>query len=355
MDLYPFARKKLMTPGPVSLPDGVKWVFSHLECHHRTRKFSSVLNRVFRNLRKVFQTKQHCYLLASTGTGALEASLVNCLSSEDRLFFINAGKFGRRWGEIAKAYGMKHKELAVPWGEDIDLEKVAGELKTGSYKACAFQACETSTGALLPVSQIAKICNQYNVLSIVDGITALGAVDLPMDRLGIDVMIGGSQKAFMLPAGLSFISLSEQAEQVKSDKPCYYFDLKEEKKANMNGKTRYSTPTHFVLALDLVLDKIVNDVGLKRHFGEIILRAQVFRDQVKLDLFPKTSSPSLSCLKIPKDLNSDEIKKYVAKRGYVIMGGQDQLSNRVLRVGHMGDMSHTDLIKTACLINHFIS
>ena len=113
-----------MTPGPVSLPDKVKRVFSQLECHHRSPEFSLVLNRVFENLKKIFQTKQHCYLLASTGTGVLEASLVNCLSSEDQLLFISAGKFGRRWGEIARAYGFRHKELKMPWGGDIDLQRL---------------------------------------------------------------------------------------------------------------------------------------------------------------------------------------------------------------------------------------
>ncbi len=343
-----------MTPGPVSLPDQVKQVFSQLECHHRSPEFSTVLNRVFENLKRIFQTTQHCYLLASTGTGALEASLVNCLSSGDSLLFINAGKFGQRWGEIAKAHGFRHKELKTSWGRDIDPGKVAKELKTGSYRACAFQACETSTGALLPVAELTEICRQYNVLSIVDGITALGAVNLPMDDLEIDVMIGGSQKAFMLPTGLSFISLSEEAEQVRSDKPCYYFDLKAEKKANLEGKTRHSAATHFVLALDLVLDGILNHTGLKEHFQKIEDRAGIFRDHVKLDLYPQTPSPSLSCLKVPEGVSANKIKNSVAEQGYVIMGGQDQLHDRVLRVGHMGKMDHGDLMKTASLINRFL-
>ena len=343
-----------MTPGPVSLSGKVKQVFSQLECHHRSPEFSLVLVRVFKNLKRIFQTQQHCYLLASTGTGALESSLVNCLSSRDRLLFISAGKFGQRWGEIARAYGFEHRELKMPWGGDIDLQKVVDELKTGSYRACAFQACETSTGALLPVAELCKICRQYNVLSIVDGIAALGAVNLPMDEWGVDVLIGGSQKAFMLPTGLSFISLSERAERIRSDKPRYYFDLEAEKKANLQGKTRYSTATHFVLALDLILDDILNHKGLEKHFNEIRTRAELFRDHVRLDLYPKTPSPSLSCLKVPENLSAGKIKKSVAHEGYIIMGGQDQLVDRVLRVGHMGEMTREDIIKTASLINRFL-
>ena len=315
----PFFQKKLMTPGPVSLPKKVRQVFSQLECHHRTAEFCTVLNRVFENLKKIFQTQQHCYLLTATGTGALEASLVNSLTSEDRLLFISAGKFGQRWGEIASAYGFGYKELKMPWGGDIDLQRVVDELKTGFYRACAFQACETSTGALLPVEKLCKICDQYNVLSIVDGITALGAVNLPMDEWGIDVLVGGSQKAFMLPTGLSFISLSKKIEEIKPDKPRYYFNLEAEKKANLQGKTRYSTPTHFVLALDRVLNDIF-DKGLEKHFNGINIRAKIFRSHVKLDLYPKNPSPSLSCLRVPENLNANEIRKFSGQGGLYYYG-----------------------------------
>ncbi|MEM7646244.1 MAG: aminotransferase class V-fold PLP-dependent enzyme, partial [Pseudomonadota bacterium] len=296
---FDFATKKLMTPGPVPLPEMVKKVFSDYECHHRSKEFGEILLRVFSNLKTIFQTQQHCYLLAATGTGALEAGFLQCVSAEDKVLTINAGKFGERWGKIAKAYGISYEEISVEWGRSVDLNLVREKLKKENFKALAFQACETSTGSLLPVKELCEICQETQALSLVDGITALGAVELPMDQWNMDVVVGGSQKAFMLPTGLSFVSLSQKAEQISSDIPSYYFNLKEEKKANLDGKTRYSSLTQFVLALDVVLDEIINKVGFENHLKSIREKADFFRSEVNLELFPDVPSPSLSCLKMP--------------------------------------------------------
>ncbi len=336
-----------MTPGPVPMPEAVKQSLARYECHHRTPEFAEILERVFVNLKPVFQTKQHCYMLAATGTGGLEAAMVNTLSTQKKSLFINAGKFGERWGKLAKAYGLPFDEIVVPWGEDIPLDKVREKLQAYDYQALGFQACETSTGALLPVRDLAQICQETDTLSVVDGITALGAVSLPMDDWGLDVVVGGSQKAFMLPTGMTFLSLSEKAEQEQSDIPSYYFNLAAEKKANQEGKTRYSTPTHFVIALDIVLDDILNRVGFAEHLKGIAEKAQVFRDNVSLPLFPKTASASLSCLSVPAGLSAVEIKNKVSKKGFIIVAGQDQLQDKVIRVGHMGAMDSEDLIQTA--------
>ncbi len=351
---YPFAHKKLMTPGPVPLSQEVKESLYHLECHHRSKPFQEVLIRCFDNMKKVFQTKNHCYLLPSTGSGGLEAAMINVLKEDQSTLFINAGKFGERWGKIAKVFGLPFDEIVVPWGEDIPLEKVRKKLSEKKYQALAFQACETSTGALLPVKELCQLAHDQGALTIVDGITALGAVDLPMDKLGIDVFIGGSQKAFMLPTGMAFLSLSEKAESIQNKIPKYYFDLKAEKKSNLEGKTRFSTPTHFILGLDLVLDDFLNKTGLENHFNEILEKADVFRKALPLELFPQTSSPSLSCLKVPGGVSAKAIKDKVFDEGYIIVAGQDQLADKVLRVGHMGGMTHNDLVNTAEAINKFL-
>lgn len=349
-----FAKKKIMTPGPVPLPDYVKSSMADYECHHRTKEFDVVLANAYALLKKVFQTQRHCYMLASTGSGAMEAAIVNTLRTRDKLLFINAGKFGERWGKIAKAFKIQNQEILFPWGKNIDLDFVRKELKTGGYSALAFQACETSSGALLPVQELAQICQENGVLSIVDGITALGAVDLPMDQWGIDVLVGGSQKAFMLPTGMSFIALSERAEKIESDILSYYFNLRAEKKSNLDGKTRFSTPTHFILALNLVLDEIINNVGLKKHFQNIADKAEYFRAQVGLEIFPETSSPSLSCLKVPQGVSAKKVASKVGEDGFIIMAGQDEMAEFVLRIGHMGAMSLDDLKQTAASIKRHI-
>jgi len=349
-----FSTKKIMTPGPVPLPEYVKKSLHDYECHHRMAAFSEILVQVFADLKKVFQTERHCYVLASTGTGGLEAAFINTVSTQDKILYINAGKFGERWGKIATAFRVQADPVQVPWGQDVNLNQVEDLLKKGEYQGLAFQACETSTGALLPVQELCSLAQKYNVLSMVDAITALGAVDLPMDKWGIDVLIGGSQKAFMLPTGLSFLSLSKRAEQLQSDIPSFYFNLRAEKKQNEEGKTCWSTPTHPVLALSLVLDNILNKVGLFSFFSSIEERADHFRQQVGLPLFPQTSSPSLSCLKVPENVSAKQIVKKVYQDGYMIVAGQDQLEDKGLRVGHMGHMSLQDLtavaksIKTHC-------
>lgn len=350
MGKYDFAKKKIMTPGPVPMPAKVRESLALYECHHRTAEFTEILLNCFRLLKKVFQTQEHCFLLSSTGTGAMEASLLNVLCHNSHLGFINAGKFGERWGKIAKAYGVHNSSFDVEWGRDIDLNQLEDFLKKQSVQALAFQACETSTGALLPVREIAELCQRYGVLSVVDGITALGAVHLPMDEWGVDVLLAGSQKAFMLPTGMAFVSLSARAQSVQSDLPKYYFDLKAEKKSNLDGATRYSTPTHLVIALEIVLQDIVETIGLQKHFQNIADKAQFFQSLVPLELFPKTPCPSLTCLKMPESKGAKALQKKVAEDGFIIMAGQDHLADQVLRVGHMGDISEQDLRATAVSI-----
>ena len=324
----------------------MKSSFVDFECHHRSSEFGEILSRVFKNLPQVFQTHNHAYLLSSTGSGGLEAIMVNCLVQNKKALFINAGKFGERWGKIAEAFGIAFDEIKVEWGEDVDLSLVDEKLSNGNYQALAWQASETSTGALLPTEELAALCKKHNCLSLVDAITALGAVDLPMDEWGIDAMVGGSQKAFMLPTGMAFLSLSERAEKINSRIPSYYFDLKAEKKANLKGKTRFSTPAPFVIGLDQILQDVLAK-GLNKHISDIAKKADLFRKECGLPLFPKTPSPSLSCLKLPEGVSGNLIKKKVFEEGFIIVSGQDQLNDKVLRVGHMGEMSDDDLRQTA--------
>lgn len=346
---------RLMTPGPVPLPSFVKKSLSLTECHHRSKEFAEIFARVRTQIKQVFQTENHCYLLPATGSGGLEAAVVNSLKQSDKLLSINAGKFGARWGDIASAYRIECDELDFEWGKNIDLNRVEKSLASGKYQALSFQACETSTGALLPVRELAELCHRYNVLSIVDGITALGAIDIPVDAWNIDILIGGSQKAFMLPTGMSFLSCSAKVESVGSDVPKFYWDLAKEKTINLTNKTNFSTPTHMIVALDLVLHHILQEVGLKNHFKNILNRAEIFRQHVQLPLFPEVSSASLSCLKVPKTESAKELKMKVQQDGFIIVAGQGPLEDRVVRVGHMGDMSEQDLIQTAESINNNLS
>jgi serine---pyruvate transaminase len=347
----------LMTPGPVPLPD---WVLNELAqpvIHHRTVEFESILERTLEQLKTVFQTKNHCFILTATGTGAMEASMVNTLPRGAKVISIIAGKFGQRWHEMAQTLGYRSVPFEVPWGENLDMDYFKKMLFAhADAEAILCQASETSTGALLPIKELAAMTKKSKTLLICDGITGLGAIDLPMDEWGIDVMIGGSQKALMLPTGLSFLSLSEKAwEKTKKTAPTqtYYWNLVEEYNANKKMQTRFSSATTIIRALDLVLQHI-HKIGFEKWLKDHSVRAEHFRKEVLhsgITLFPQTPSPSLSCL-LFNNVDTHRLQTQLQdKHGVVVMGGQDQLKGKVLRIGHMGWMTNEDLTTTARAIH----
>lgn len=348
---------RLMTPGPVPLPD---WVLNELAqpvIHHRTVEFEAIFARTLKNLKTVFQTKNHCFVLTATGTGAMEAALTNSLAKNAKVISVISGKFGQRWHEMAQTLGYRSVPFEVPWGEDIDLDYFKKMLFAhADADAILCQACETSTGALLPVKELAAMTKKSKTLFICDAITGLGAFPLPMDEWDIDILIGGSQKALMLPTGLAMMSLSEKAwEKTKTIAPqqTYYWNLLEEYNANQKMQTRFSSPTTLIRALDLVLQHM-QKIGYQAWLFGHQERATHFRRLVlnpEITMFPATPSVSLSCLQIH---GSDTTKLQAVlqdKYGVVVMGGQDQLKGKVLRVGHMGWMTNDDLTETANAIH----
>jgi len=353
---------KLMTPGPVPLPDWVLKEIAEPVLHHRTNEFEAILARVLTNLKKVFMTQQPCMVLTASGTGGMEAALTNSVLRGETVISIDTGKFGQRWHEMAEALGYKSVHLQFPWGEPVDLQKVREALlKFPDAKAILCQASETSTGALLPIQELAQITSETETLLVVDAVTALGAFPLPMDEWGLDIVITGSQKALMLPTGLSMISLSEKAwRQVETVAPTqtYYWNLLEERKANEKTQTRFSSAVSLIRGLDVVL-KHIDKTGLPALFDQHTQRAEVFRQRVLkngVTLFPKEPSPSLSCLALPSGVDGQKVQQVLQdKYKIVIMGGQDQLKGKVVRVGHMGWMTREDLIETADRIHDVIS
>ncbi len=353
---------RLMTPGPVPLPDWVLKEVAEPVLHHRTTEFEAILGRVLARLKMVFMTEQPCFVVTASGTGGMEASMVNTLPRGATVISIDSGKFGWRWHEMAQVLGYKSIVISSPWGEPIDLQKVQDTLnKHPETQAILCQASETSTGALLPVRSLAQITKGTDTLLIVDGITGLGAFELPMDDWGIDVLIGGSQKALMMPTGMSVMSFSQKAwARVKnySGSQAYYWNIFEEHKANQKTQTRFSSPVTLIRAMDVVLAHI-EQLGVKKWFQQHQERADVFRQHVVKDgvkLFPQIPSPSLSCLSLPAGVDSGKVQEILQdKHRIVVMGGQDQLKGKVLRIGHMGWMTHEDLKITAHAIHEVIS
>lgn len=331
------------------MPPVILQLMSGKVLHHRTPEFERVLKSAWSGLKSVFNTHQPVMILSGTGSAAMEAAVVNTLSPGDEALVVVSGKFGERWAEMCERFGVKTHRLNVPWGQALDLSQFEAELlKHKNLRAVFTQACETSTATLHPVQKMSQLVHKHtSALFAVDAITAVGCMDLPMDKWELDVVVAGSQKAFMIPTGLSFIALSERAwkqhEQSKIGK--FYFDLSLEKKSNAKCETHFSTPTPLIVALEAVLAQMQ-----KRGMDAVIKRCHVLAEATRttgqalgLEVYSQSPSDSVTALTTP--MNSAELRDWLEKeRKITIMGGQDQLKGKVIRIGHMGDVRDEDMV-----------
>lgn len=344
---------RLFTPGPVPIPAQVLSIQAQPAVHHRTPVFLAAFKETLVMLKHVFKTSSDVLLSTSTGSGAMEAAIVNTLSPGDRVFCVVSGKFGERWADQCEAYGMDVVRWQVPLGEATHLLSFANALQQEEkpFKAVLTQYCETSTGVLHPIREMSAVVKRINseTLFLVDAITAIGAAELRMDEWQLDVVVAGSQKAFMLPTGLSFVALSPLAWKAYESSKCpkYYFDLKQEKLSNEKGETRFSSPVHLILGLHAVLKNWSGD-GLVEQLERIHLFSRVTKDfceSMNLQCFAKHPSSSLTVVESPKGVDSEEWKQRLYEDwNIVVMGGQDSLKKKILRMGHMGDISEEDLM-----------
>jgi len=344
---YPY---RLLTPGPVPLHPEVQKILAQPMIHHRTPEFEKTLKNVSEKLKDTFATSQNVYMHAATGSGAMESALVNTLSPGDEVLAIISGKFGERWAEMAKRFGCQVHTLNVPWGEAVQVSAVANALAAhANIKAVLCQACETSTATVHPIEALAALIRpRENTIFIVDAITAVGAMPLEMDAWGLDVVIGGSQKAFMLPTGLSFIALSKKAwrfyESAKI--PKFYFDLKPEEKSLLKGETHFSSVVPLVRALEVALTHLT---GTAKHATQTRITglAQATREagvRLGFKIFSQAPSPSVTALVVPDGIDGQKLRDHIEQKyNLTLMGGQDQLKGKILRVGHLGYITDDDM------------
>lgn len=345
----------LLTPGPVPVPPSVLQAMSLPIEHHRTPQFQKCLEFVLNQLPELFETKQRAFVHVSTGSGGMESLLVNVLNPKDIVACVVSGKFGERWADMAEAYGADVRRFEVPWGNSTDLglfEAWLKELKNANQapQMLMSQACETSTGALHPIREMAQVLRRISpdTLFLVDAITALGALPLPMDEWDLDGIVGGSQKAFMIPTGLSFVAFSERAwRKIPTAKaPRFYFDIREELAANKRGETNFSSAVPLMRALEVVLKEVQQMGGARKLHQRIAVLSRatkIFLDHVGLKTFPKLASPSLTAVCVPPEFDGSKWRSLLeSKYKVVLMGGQDQLKGKVIRLGHMGYISDAD-------------
>ncbi len=344
----------VLAPGPVNLHPRVIEALALPMIHHRTPEFDVILGRTLKGLKQIFETEQECFALTSTGSGGMEALLVNVLKPSAKVIGVDSGKFGERWCEMAAVFGGKVITHKVTWGEACKVEDIEKLLQANpDTEIFMTQACETSTGVVHPIEALGKMIQAKfpKVLFLVDGITALGAFPLKMDAWHIDGLVGGSQKAFMLPTGMSFLSFSKKAWAVIENNPTprFYFDLRREREANKKGETFFSSNVTLLRALYVVL-QLIQEQGIESLFAEIQSRAVWTRkmgERLGFTLYakdPDAQSASVTALQVPAGLDGQKIRSELElKHKITIMGGQDQAKGKIIRIGHMGYIQKQDL------------
>lgn len=345
-------KKYLFSPGPTMLPQDIMLKMAEPIIHHREAEYKRIYQEVREGLKYLFQTKNEVLVFTSSGTGAMEGTVCNLLSSGDKALVIRGGKFGERWGEICEAYGILVKPIDVEWGEAVDPELIAACLKEDpSIRAVFTQATETSTGVMHPIREIAEITSTYEETAmVVDAITGIGVFDIPMDAWNLDVVVSGSQKALMLPPGLSFVALSDKAWRLvgRSNLPKYYFNFKGELKSAEKNQSTFTPAITLVIGLRESLRKIRQE-GLEAVFARHDLLARATREAVKalgLELFAAESpSNALTAVKVPDEIGAIEIKdRFSEEFGITVAGGQDRAKGKIIRIAHLGYYGCLDMI-----------
>ncbi len=344
-------KQYLLSPGPTPIPNEVQLAMARTMIHHRTPEFAAVLEEARQGLKTLFGANDDVIILASSGTGAMEAAVANLFSPEDKVVVINGGKFGERWLRLGRAFGLDVVEIKVEWGTAVEVRAVEQALRTNpDAKGVLVQASETSTTTLHPVREIAALTRDGGPLLVVDGVTAVGVLSVPMDDWGIDALVTGSQKALMLPPGLAFIGLSERAWQRTREtaSPRFYFDLESERKGQAKGSTAYTPAVSLVFGLCAAL-KLMREEGLERVYARHDRMARATRaaaTAMGLELLaPDNPSPAATGFYVPEGSDGDALLEYLrARMGVTFAEGQDHLQGKVIRIAHVGHMGAFDVI-----------
>src|SRR5205807_4710391 len=349
-------KNRLYTPGPTQLLPSAQLAMAAATMHHRTAEFRALYSKVLADLKTFVGTKNDVVMFTASGTGAMEAAVANLTSPGDRVLVVTAGKFGERWEGLAKAYGCQVDRIRAPYGETISPEQVREKLKP-EHVALYTQATESSTGARHDTEGMARILKGTSTLLVVDAITGLGTTTFDVDGWGIDIIIGGSQKAVMIPPGLAYCAVSERAWQrmEASRNPRYYFDLRKERKNGAKGESSYTPSTALVAALAAAFDYLREQGGgdlaagrdlLIRNAETAAAMTRAAAQALGLRLF-SASSPgaALTAITSPDGVDSSDIVKAFRNFfGAVVANGQGEMKGQLFRIAHLGFYDYLDTI-----------
>jgi aspartate aminotransferase-like enzyme len=342
-------KQRLLTPGPTPLLPAALHAMTGSDIHHRTEDFRNLYKQVLADLKEVLSTSNDVLVLVASGSGAMEAATQNFFSPGDEVLVCSAGKFGERWIEIMKAWGMQATVLTAPYGQAVEPDAVKQALaRNRNIRGVFVQASETSTGTQHDVAAMGRAIQQTEAIFVVDAITGIGTMPLDIDRWGLDVVIGGSQKAFMIPPGLAFLAISPKAWSLgnRASAPRFYFDLKREKKNAVNGESAWTPNTALLLALAEAL-KFIKSIGMDKLIENAQLLATATRKAVTelgLELFSNAPGSSVTAVRPPAGMDSGVIvKEFRSRFNAIITNGQGSMKGQIFRLAHLGYFDFHDL------------
>jgi aspartate aminotransferase-like enzyme len=362
-------KNRLFTPGPTPILPAAQTAMASFAMHHRTADFRALYTRVLADMKDFIGTRNDVLVLASSGTGAMEGSVSNLTSPGDKVLVLTSGKFGERWRDLAKAFGCVVEVISAPYGETVSLDEVRHKL-TPDVRALYVQATESSTGARHDVQGIAKLvrANGDDTLLVVDAITGLGTTHFDVDGWGIDVIIGGSQKALMIPPGLAYCAVGDRAwkrmETAKS--PRYYFDFRKERKAAAKGESAYTPATSLFAALGAALD-FVRQMGkgdLAAGREALVNNAELAAEMTRagaqalgLKLFAASApAAALTAIQSPAGVDSSAIvKEFRDGFAAVVANGQGEMKGKLFRIAHLGYYDYLDTIGILAALEHVLT
>lgn len=360
-------KNRLFTPGPTPLLPAAQTAMAAFTAHHRTADFKNLFQRVLTDMKDFVGTQNDVLVLACSGTGVMEASVSNLTSPGDKVLVLTAGKFGERWTGLTKAFGCNPDVLSMPYGEKFSLADIRAKL-TPDVRAVFVQATESSTGVRHDIEGIAKLVRQHpDTLLVVDAITGLGTTHLQVDAWGIDFIIGGSQKALMMPPGLAYCAVSERAwQRMESSKsPRFYFDLRKERKSAAKGETAYTPATSLFAALGAALEFIRQMGGgdLAKGRENLVDNAELCAEMTRagvqalgLKLYASAPAAALTAVRSPDGIDSGKIvKEFRETFDAVVANGQGEMKGKLFRIAHIGYYDYLDTIGILAALEHVLA
>jgi aspartate aminotransferase-like enzyme len=347
--------KKIFTPGPTQVhPEVLKATVSSFT-YHRSTEFKEFHAQLISKLKQVFLTKYNLNLLTTSGTGSMEAAVVNFCQPGERVLFLNQGRFGSRWGSISKAVGLDTDEISVCAGEAVNVQKLES-ISIEQYQTIFLTHSETSTATMTDIKTLsAYIKENSDAFVIVDGISSIGAIEFKMDEWDIDVAVSASQKGLMTQPGIAVISYNERAyeKMMKNEMPRYYFDLRKELNAQKMFLTSWTPAIGIMYGVDKACDILLEE-GMEAKWKKVQNIAEYFRNECKIfgfNIFSKQPSNSLTAITFPDDIPTGKLVTTLKQKyGVQIANGQDELKDKIARISHMGDLELEDIVELTEII-----